>query len=216
MSIKQILQEAPIIPIITVHNLDHIIPLAKAIIAGGINTLEVTLRTPVALDAVAQLELECPQAVIGVGTVTHIEHIEDIQSLGISFAVSPGVNSSLINAAKKAELPYLPAVATPSDILIAREHYLTELKFYPAEHMGGIKMLKQYAQVFPDIKFCATGGINNKNLTDYLALPNVISVGGSWLAPQSLIAAGKWGEITRLVKATVGGLGISKTSNRKH
>jgi len=203
MSIKRILQAAPIIPIITVHDLDHIIPLTKAIIAGGISTLEVTLRTPLALDAIAQIELEFPKAVIGVGTVTNVEHIEDIQSLGISFAVSPGINSSLIDTAKKAEMPYLPAVATPSDILIAREHYLTELKFYPAKHAGGIKMLKQYAAVFPDIRFCATGGINNKNLNEYLSLPNVISVGGSWLAPQDLIAAGEWGKITALVKEAV-------------
>lgn len=203
MSIKRILQTAPIIPIITVHDLDHVIPLVKAITAGGINTLEVTLRTPLALDAVAQMELEFPNAVIGVGTVTNVEHIEDIQSLGVSFIVSPGINATLIEAAKKAGIPYLPAVATPSDILIAREHYLTELKFFPAEQAGGIKMLKQYANVFPDIHFCATGGIDAKNLAEYLSLPNVLSVGGSWLAPQALITAGEWEKITALTQEAV-------------
>lgn len=203
MSIKRILQEAPIIPIITVHNLDHVTPLVKAIIDGGITTLEVTLRTPLALDAVAQIELEFPQAVIGVGTVTNVEQIADIQSLGVSFAVSPGINASLINEARNAEIPYLPAVATPSDILIAREHHLTELKFYPAERAGGVKMLQDYGNVFPDIQFCATGGIRAENAEEYLALPNVLSIGGSWLVPHDLIASGQWGEITTLVKKAV-------------
>jgi len=204
MSIKRILQEAPIIPIITVHNLSHVTPLVKAIIDGGINTLEVTLRTPLALDAVAQIKLEFPQAIIGIGTVTNVEQIADIQSLGISFAVSPGINTSLINAAKEAGIPYLPAVATPSDILIAREHYVTELKFYPAERAGGVKALQDYANLFPNIQFCATGGIHAENLQEYLALPNVLSIGGSWLVPQDLIVASEWKKITSLVKEAVG------------
>ena len=199
-TLQTILQQAPIIPVIIIHDPQKALPLAEALAAGGITTLEITLRTPAAVNVIERLHKEIPTCLIGAGTITKASQFSSIKKAGAQFAVSPGIHPMLIEAAKKAEIPYLPAVATASDILIAIQHGLSYLKFFPADLNGGIKALKQFASIFPDLKFCPTGGINADNLSEYLALPNVISIGGSWLAPQTLIEKNDWKSITQLAK----------------
>ena len=199
MGIKEILQNSTIIPVITINEIKHAVPLAKALLAGGINTVEITLRTPIALDAIQLIKKEVPQCYLGAGTVATASHFSDIKTAGATFAISPGITADLIQTANKIGIPYLPAVSTPSDILLAKQFNLTHLKFFPA-NIGGIKALKNFNAVFPDLKFCPTGGITVDTMNDYLSLPNVICIGGSWLTPQNLMEKGQWDEITRLAK----------------
>jgi 2-dehydro-3-deoxyphosphogluconate aldolase/(4S)-4-hydroxy-2-oxoglutarate aldolase len=198
MSIENVLKNAPILPVIILHDIKHALPLANALAEGGITTFEITLRTPVGLQAIQLLAEKMPQCTIGAGTITTTKQLTLVKDAGATFAVSPGITDRLVEAAKKINLPYLPAVGTPSEILLAIQHELSFLKFYPANLFGGIAALKSFAILFPEIKFCPTGGIDNNNLTDYLDLPNVISVGGSWLAPKNLLENNDWREITRL------------------
>ena len=200
MNIKQLLQDTPIIPVITINDINHAVPLAKALIDGGINTLEITLRTPAAIDAIKLLKKEIPQCNLGAGTITTAAQFSAIQAAGVTFAVSPGITADLIQAAEDINMPYLPAVVTPSDILLAKQFNLTQLKFFPADISGGTKALKNFAVLFPEIQFCPTGGISLETMNDYLSLPNVFTIGGSWLAPQDLMIKGAWKEITQLTK----------------
>ena len=202
MEIKEILENAAIIPVITINNLDHAVPLAEALLAGGIDTLEITLRTPAALDAIKRIKKQVPQCHLGAGTVAVASQFSAIQSAGATFAISPGITADLMQAASDANIPYLPAVATPSDILLAKQFGLTKLKFFPA-NIGGIKALKNFGAVFPDLQFCPTGGITLDTMNDYLSLPNVTCIGGSWLAPQDLMANGEWEKITVIAKEAV-------------
>lgn len=203
MSIEHVLKNAVIIPVIMLHDIKHALPLAQALADGGITTLEITLRTPIGLQTIQLLAEKMPQCTIGAGTVTNAKQLASVKDAGAAFAVSPGINNELITAAKKINLPYLPAVATPSDILVGIQHQLNFLKFYPAGLFGGINALKSFAVLFPEIKFCPTGGIDINNLMDYLTLANVISAGGSWLAPQNLLETADWPAITRLAKQTL-------------
>ena len=199
MEIKEILENSAIIPVIVIHDLDHAVPLAEALLAGGIDTLEITLRTPAALDAIERIKKKVPECHLGAGTVAVASQFSAIQSAGATFAISPGITADLIQAANYLGMPYLPAVATPSDILLAKQFNLTHLKFFPA-NIGGIKALKNFGAVFPDLKFCPTGGITPETMNDYLSLPNVTCIGGSWLAPQDLMASGDWKKITAIAK----------------
>ncbi len=200
--INDILRTSPVIPVLAIQNLDDAVPLAKALVKGGIKVLEITLRTPIALDAIRLIANEVEDAIVGVGTVTTPKDMENATNAGAVFAVSPGLTAELSRASVYFQntLPLLPGVSTPSELMLAVESGYETLKFFPAEAAGGCAMLKSFYGPFPNINFCPTGGISLNNASDYLALPNVLCVGGSWLAPNDVIANGKWKQITKLAK----------------
>jgi 2-dehydro-3-deoxyphosphogluconate aldolase/(4S)-4-hydroxy-2-oxoglutarate aldolase len=191
-----LLRGARIVPVLTIAELAHAVPLARALVAGGINMLEVTLRTDAALEAARAIITEVPEAVVGLGTLTAPRELERAAAIGARFAVSPGATSELLAAGVGAPVPFMPGVATVSEAMHARAAGYTVLKLFPAEAAGGIGFLKSIAGPLPDLAFCPTGGIDGRNLRDYLALGNVAAVGGSWLTPATDIAAGAWGRIT--------------------
>jgi 2-dehydro-3-deoxyphosphogluconate aldolase/(4S)-4-hydroxy-2-oxoglutarate aldolase len=201
MNVLQIMQTGPVIPVIVIDRLEDAVPLARALVAGGIRVLELTLRTPVALQAIEAIANEVEGAITGVGTITRAEDFDAALKAGALFGVSPGLTPALVAAAKDSALPLLPGVMTPSDVIAARTAGFTELKLFPAQQAGGIGMLKALAGPFPDLAFCPTGGIGAATAADFLALPNVACVGGSWLTPSDAVAAGDWGRITELARA---------------
>lgn len=197
-SIDYIAATAPVIPVLTITRIEHAVPLARALVAGGLPVLEITLRTPVALQAITEISAQLPDAMVGAGTVTRPDQFGQAREAGAQFAVSPGFDPILSTAASDAAMPYLPAVVTGSEIMQAIRHGHEMLKFFPAQSSGGCPALRAFAGPFSDIRFCPTGGITAENLADYLALPNVICVGGSWVAPPSLVSKGDWGAIESL------------------
>ncbi|MEM7774109.1 MAG: bifunctional 4-hydroxy-2-oxoglutarate aldolase/2-dehydro-3-deoxy-phosphogluconate aldolase [Pseudomonadota bacterium] len=201
LSIQDICNLAPVVPVLVIDNPDKAVPLAKALVAGGLKALEVTLRTPGALTAVRAMAEAVPEAVVGVGTLRSAEAVREAVSAGARFGVSPGLSSSILDAAETAGLPMLPGVATPSEAMAAAERGFEILKFFPAEANGGVSVLKAWASPLSGLRFCPTGGVNAKNASDYLALPNVVCVGGSWVAPQQAIDEDNWAEITALSKS---------------
>lgn len=204
MKIGEILESAPVVPVLVIHALEQAVPLARALVAGGLKVLEVTLRTPVALDAVAAIAEAVPEATLGVATLTRPEQFVQAADRGARFAVSPGLTRVLLNASEQAEMPYLPGVFTPSEVMAARDVGFEYLKLFPAQQAGGTGMLEALASPFPDLKFCPTGGIDAGSFREYLALPNVISVGGDWFAPAAAVAAGDWDTVTRLAREAAG------------
>jgi 2-dehydro-3-deoxyphosphogluconate aldolase/(4S)-4-hydroxy-2-oxoglutarate aldolase len=206
MTVLEVMRTGPVIPVIVIDVLDRAVPLARALVAGGVRVLEVTLRTPVALDAVRAISREIDEAIVGVGTITRPEDFDRAIEAGASFGVSPGLTPELTKAARASGLPLLPGVMTPSDVIAARAAGFTELKLFPAQQAGGVDMLKALAGPFPDVTFCPTGGISAATARDFLALSNVACVGGSWLTPADLVAAGNWSAITALARyaATLG------------
>jgi 2-dehydro-3-deoxyphosphogluconate aldolase/(4S)-4-hydroxy-2-oxoglutarate aldolase len=200
MDIRQIVSTAPVIPVITLGEATAAVPLARALVAGGLPVIEMTLRTPVALEAIRAIAGAVPDAIVGAGTVTEPARFAAAAGAGARFAVSPGFTPALSAAAKQAGLPFLPGVMTSSEIIAALGAGHELLKFFPAEPAGGIAALKALAGPFPQVTFCPTGGIHAEQAKAYLALPNVIAVGGSWVTPQAAIDAGDWAQITRLAK----------------
>ena len=196
----QVMQDAPVIPVIVLHDVKHAVPLARALVAGGIRMLEVTLRTPQALACLEAIAREGPEAVAGAGTVRSAADVEASLNAGARFAVSPGYTQALGRACRDAGLPLLPGVATGSEIMMAQEDGYTELKFFPAMQAGGPAMLKAWGGPFTDVRFCPTGGVSLANAPEFLALPNVTCVGGSWLVPADALAAGDWARITTLAR----------------
>lgn len=197
MNVRDIMELAPVIPVLVIDDPEKAIPLATALVAGGLPVLEVTLRTPAALDAMhAMASVE--GAVVGVGTALNPDDLKRAKEHGARFAVSPGFTSELGRAAQDLSMPLLPGVMTPADIIHALDHGCTELKFFPAGQAGGPKMLKALGGPFTDVVFCPTGGINAESAHEYLSLPNVVCVGGSWVAPKTAVNDGNWDEITRL------------------
>ncbi|MFN4360656.1 MAG: bifunctional 4-hydroxy-2-oxoglutarate aldolase/2-dehydro-3-deoxy-phosphogluconate aldolase [Hylemonella sp.] len=194
----QVMQDAPVIPVIVLDQVQDAVPLARALVAGGIRMLEVTLRTPQALACIEAIAREVPQAVPGAGTVRNSTDVQTAQQAGARFLVSPGYTPALGQAARHSGLPLLPGVATGSEIMAALDEGYTELKFFPALAAGGAALLKAWNGPFADVRFCPTGGISPQNARDFLALPNVACVGGSWLTPAELIARRDWDAITRL------------------
>lgn len=195
-----VMKDAPVIPVIVIHRLEDAVPLAQALVAGGIRMLEVTLRTPVALEAMRLIANEVPQAVLGAGTVRSVADLEASAKVGARFFVSPGYTKAIGVASKAMKLPLLPGVATGSEIMQAQEDGLTELKFFPAMQAGGLPMLKAWGGPFTDVRFCPTGGLSLANASEFLALSNVVCVGGSWLTPQDAVDSGDWARITQLAK----------------
>ena len=195
-TIRAILASSPVVPVLTIDDPMSAVPLARALLAGGIPVLEVTLRTPAALAAVERIRAEVEGALVGVGTVTSAADLERARAAGARFAVSPGFTPALGHAAAASGLPLLPGVATASELLLARAAGYDALKFFPAEVAGGIAALRAFRPVFPDVVFCPTGGVTPDNMAAYLAQANVVAVGGSWLAPAAWVAAGDWAAIT--------------------
>ena len=197
-----IMQDAPVIPVIVLHKVEHAVPMAEALVAGGIRVLEVTLRTPQGLACIEAIAKAVPQAIVGAGTVRSAADAAAVAQAGARFAVSPGYTSKLGQACRDLQLPLLPGVATSGEIMAAMEDGLSELKFFPAVQSGGLQMLKAWQGPFGDVRFCPTGGISPANAAEFLALSNVVCVGGSWLVPSSAVEAGNWSEITELAQAT--------------
>lgn len=194
----QVMQDAPVIPVIVLTDVAQAVLMARALVAGGIRMLEVTLRTPQALACIEAIAKSVPDAVVGAGTVRSAADAQASAAAGARFIVSPGYTSALGQACRDVGLPLLPGVATGSEIMMAQEDGLTELKFFPAMQAGGVAMLKAWGGPFGDVRFCPTGGVTAANATDFLALGNVVCVGGSWLTPADALARGNWAQITAL------------------
>lgn len=197
-TILDIMTTSPVIPVIVIKQPEQALPLARALVAGGLKVLEVTLRTAHGLDAIQSIAKEVPDAIVGAGTVTEVEQIDAVIDAGGQFMVSPGSTPTLIEAALKTEIMLLPGIATPSEAMLLLEYGIQHMKFFPAEAAGGIPMLKSIHGPLPQITFCPTGGITPVTAKDYLALPNVACIGGSWMVPQNLVDAGDWGAIEAL------------------
>lgn len=196
----QVMQDAPVIPVIVLHDVAHAVPMARALVAGGIRMLEVTLRTPQALACMEAIAKEVPGAVVGAGTVRSAADAAAAARAGALFAVSPGYTRAVGQACRDQGLPLLPGVATGSEIMMAQEDGYTELKFFPALQAGGPALLKAWAGPFFDVKFCPTGGVTPVNAAEFLRLPNVACVGGSWLVPADALETGDWGRIEMLAR----------------
>jgi 2-dehydro-3-deoxyphosphogluconate aldolase / (4S)-4-hydroxy-2-oxoglutarate aldolase len=184
--------------VIAIEDADAAVPLAEALVAGGVTTLEVTLRTAAACEAIGRIVREVPAAVLGVGTVRSRDDVLRAADLGAKFAVSPGATPGIYAASRSANLPLLPGAATASEILLALEHGCESIKFFPAVPAGGIAAVKALRGPFPMVRFCPTGGISEANLMEWLSVPGVVAVGGSWLAPEDKIRAGDWQGITEI------------------
>ena len=199
-----VMQDAPVIPVIVLHDVAHAVPMARALVAGGIRMLEVTLRTRQALACMEAIARDVPEAVVGAGTVRSQADAQAAVNAGARFAVSPGYTSALGQACRALGLPLLPGVATGSEIMQAQADGYQQLKFFPALQAGGLAMLKAWSGPFFDVDFCPTGGLTPENAPQFLALPNVRCVGGSWLVPADALAAGDWARITALAAQTRG------------
>ncbi|MEW1844224.1 bifunctional 4-hydroxy-2-oxoglutarate aldolase/2-dehydro-3-deoxy-phosphogluconate aldolase [Nonomuraea angiospora] len=193
-----LLDLAPVIPVVVIDDVESAVPMARALVAGGLPVIEVTLRTPVAREAIARIAAEVPEATVGAGTIRSSEDISASVAAGARFLVSPGTTLSLVEAMDSSGVPYLPGAATVSEVMALVERGVKELKFFPAEAAGGIPYLKALAGPLPDVRFCPTGGIRVNTAADYLALPNVGCVGGTWLTPADALAADDWGRVEKL------------------
>ncbi|WP_426416377.1 bifunctional 4-hydroxy-2-oxoglutarate aldolase/2-dehydro-3-deoxy-phosphogluconate aldolase [Aestuariirhabdus sp. LZHN29] len=204
-NVETVLNTSPVMAVLVIERVEDAVPLAKALLAGGLTVLEVTLRTDAALDAIRAIAAGVKGVVVGAGTVTEPHQLQAVQAAGGLFAISPGATPALLKAGVESELPYLPAISTVSELMVAMEFGYRGFKFYPAESSGGTAALKSIAGPFPDVRFCPTGGVGPDNYLSYLALPNVSCVGGSWVAPPGLLRDQDWAAITALAAAAVAG-----------
>lgn len=200
MKIRDIMLLSPVIPVLTVTQLEHAAPLARALVHGGLKVLELTLRTPCALEAIAIMRAAVPGAVVGAGTLTRPEDFAAAERAGAQFGVTPGLTQPLIAAATSVSFPLLPGVMTPAELIGARAAGFSACKLFPAQQAGGIGMLKALAGPFPDSVFCPTGGITRQNAAEFLSLSNVLCVGGSWLAPREALQSQDWPAIESLAR----------------
>jgi 2-dehydro-3-deoxyphosphogluconate aldolase / (4S)-4-hydroxy-2-oxoglutarate aldolase len=201
--IADLLRAARIVPVLTIRDAAQAVPLARALVAGGVNTLEVTLRTEAGAKAAEAILREVPGAVVGLGTVLARRDLSLARALGVTFAFSPGATPELLDAAAEDGIPFVPGIATASELMAAAARGFTTVKLFPAAQLGGIGALKALGAPFPEARFCPTGGIGEEEMRDYLALPNVVAVGGSWLAPAAEIAAGEWDAIEARARRTM-------------
>jgi 2-dehydro-3-deoxyphosphogluconate aldolase/(4S)-4-hydroxy-2-oxoglutarate aldolase len=200
MKIRDVLALAPVIPVLTVERLEHAVPLAKALFAGGLKVLEITLRTPAALKVIEAMRVAVPDAVVGAGTLVRPEDFKRAADVGAQFAVTPGLTPQLAEAAKTVGYPLLPGIISPSEILQALHFGYDVLKFFPAQPAGGIPMLQSFSGPFANVAFCPTGGITRESAPAFLKLRNVLCVGGSWIAPGGLVEKGDWAGIEALAR----------------
>lgn len=201
MTLSEVLKLAPVVPVLIIEDADKAVPLAKALVAGGLYALEVTLRTPVALECIRRIGGEVEGAVVGAGTVTTSSARQAAADNGARFAVSPGL---IEGEGSDGPVPLLPGIATATELMSGLKAGFSQFKLFPANVVGGVGALKAFASPFPQASFCPTGGIDAGNAADYLALPNVICVGGSWVAPTEAVRAGDWARITDLARAAAG------------
>ncbi|MFD4348001.1 bifunctional 4-hydroxy-2-oxoglutarate aldolase/2-dehydro-3-deoxy-phosphogluconate aldolase [Streptomyces coelicoflavus] len=199
-----VLDLAPVVPVVVVDDLADAVPLARALVAGGLPAIEVTLRTPVALDAIRAVAGEVPDAVVGAGTVVTAEQVGEVVAAGARFLVSPGWTDKLLEAMRASGVPFLPGVSTTSEVVALLERGVREMKFFPAEAAGGTAYLKALAAPLPQARFCPTGGITPASAPEYLALPNVGCVGGSWMLPKDAIDGRDWGRVEALAREAAG------------
>ncbi|MCK6894326.1 bifunctional 4-hydroxy-2-oxoglutarate aldolase/2-dehydro-3-deoxy-phosphogluconate aldolase [Enterobacter bugandensis] len=204
-SAEAILTTGPVVPVIVVNKLEHAVPMAKALVAGGVRVLEVTLRTACAMDAIRAIAREVPDAIIGAGTVLNAQQLSEVTEAGAQFAISPGLTEPLLKAATEGTIPLIPGISTVSELMLGMDYGLKEFKFFPAEANGGTKALQAIAGPFSQVRFCPTGGISPANYRDYLALKSVLCIGGSWLVPADALEAGDWDRITKLAREAVEG-----------
>ncbi len=200
MDLKSLLETVPVIPVLTIDRVDDAVPLARALVAGGLPVLEVTLRTAAALPAIERIAAEVDGAVVGAGTIVTPDDLEACRDAGSRFAVSPGLTEPLAEAARRSDMPLLPGVMTPSEAMTARHWGFRFLKLFPAKVAGGLALLKAMGGPLSDLAFCPTGGIGPDTFRQYLELPNVVCVGGSWVAPKQAINDSDWSVITRLAQ----------------
>ncbi|WP_103530909.1 bifunctional 4-hydroxy-2-oxoglutarate aldolase/2-dehydro-3-deoxy-phosphogluconate aldolase [Streptomyces sp. SM11] len=193
-----VLDLAPVVPVVVLHDAADAVPLARALVAGGLPAIEVTLRTPAALESIRAMAAEVPGAVVGAGTVISPQHVRDTVDAGARFLVSPGWTDALLEAMKASGVPFLPGVSTTSEVVALLERGVREMKFFPAEAAGGTAYLKALSAPLPQARFCPTGGISLASAPSYLALPNVGCVGGSWMVPGDAVAAKDWDRVARL------------------
>ena len=196
-------EQATIIPVLTIERLEDAVQLAKALVAGGVRTLEITLRTPVAIESAKAIMAHVPEAVVGIGTILNADDLARAEGIGARFGISPGATPDLLKAAAASALPFAPGIATASELMLALAHGFNLVKFFPAEQSGGIKALRALAGPFPEVRFCPTGGIGEANAASWLAEPNVVAVGGSWLCPAADIGSGNWAGITAICNRTM-------------
>lgn len=196
-------QQSPIIPVITIANLEDAVPMARALVRGGLNMLEITLRTKYGMDAIRAIKQAVPEAVVGVGTVVAVSQVEQALKAGAEFIVTPGSTEGLLQALIASKTPFLPGVSSLSEILMGYEKGVRRFKFFPAEVSGGVKALQAFAGPLPDIRFCPTGGVRPENLQSYLATTNVMAVGGTWLTTEELVREKNWSQIEQLTRQAV-------------
>jgi len=201
LSALEILRTGPVVPVVVLDKPEQAAPLARALLAGGIRVVEITLRSGAALEGIRRICAEVPEMIVGAGTVLNPDDLRSVAQAGGRFAISPGLTPALFAAAHEGPIPLIPGITTPSELMLAQERGFTELKFFPAAAAGGVRMLKSLHGPFPKITFCPTGGITEENYQEYLALGNVACVGGSWLAPPELLEQGDWDSISRLAAA---------------
>ncbi|MCQ4161832.1 bifunctional 4-hydroxy-2-oxoglutarate aldolase/2-dehydro-3-deoxy-phosphogluconate aldolase [Roseomonas sp. GC11] len=200
---EALLAQSRLVPVLTIDRVEDAVPLARALVAGGITTLEITLRTAAAPAAIEAIAAAVPEAVIGLGTVLTPADLELGLKLGARFALSPGATPELLDAAASLGLPFIPGIATASELMAAMQRGFRAVKFFPAVPAGGIPALKALGAPFPMVRFCPTGGIGEEQAAEWLALPNVLAVGGSWLAPPALMRAGQWDAITDIARRSL-------------
>jgi 2-dehydro-3-deoxyphosphogluconate aldolase/(4S)-4-hydroxy-2-oxoglutarate aldolase len=198
-----LLRSARVIPVLTIERAEDAVPLARALVAGGVRTLEITLRTAVAIDAAKAIIAQVPDAVVGIGTVLNSADLARAAALGARFAVSPGATPELLDAAAASDLPFMPGIATASELMQALARGFDLAKFFPAEQSGGLSALRALAGPFPQARFCPTGGISESNAATWLAEANVVVVGGSWLCPAADVRSGNWSGITAICERTM-------------
>jgi 2-dehydro-3-deoxyphosphogluconate aldolase / (4S)-4-hydroxy-2-oxoglutarate aldolase len=203
MSIADFLKLSPVMPVVTLHDAADAVPVAQALVRGGIRVIEITMRTPAALGAMRAVADAVPEMVVGAGTVLNRADLDACIAAGAAFAISPGATAELLAAGKQSPVPYLPAVGTASEIMAGLSAGYTHFKLFPATVVGGTSALKAFAGPFPDIRFCPTGGISESSAPEFLALPNVLCVGGSWIASDARIKAKDWAGIEAAARAAV-------------
>ncbi|WP_235937564.1 bifunctional 4-hydroxy-2-oxoglutarate aldolase/2-dehydro-3-deoxy-phosphogluconate aldolase [Marinobacter caseinilyticus] len=204
--VQALLAACPLVPVITIDDPDQAVPLGRALVAGGIRILEITLRTAHGLEAIRQLRKALPEIWVGAGTVTNLDQYRQVEAAGAQFVITPGVTEALLSHGLTAQAPLLPGVATISEMMLGYAMGYREFKFFPAEVSGGIQALKAFAGPFGDVTFCPTGGIRRDTAKHYLALKNVAAVGGTWLTPPELVVAGDWDGVTKLASASLADL----------
>lgn len=200
MNAQEVMALSPVMPVVVIENAAHAVPMARALVAGGVRAIEITLRTDAALDAIRAIAKDVPEAVVGAGTVLTPNDLSNAAKAGARFALSPGGTPHLMSAGRKASIPFIPGICSASEVMIGFEHGYTHFKFFPAENMGGVGTLKSLSSPLAAARFCPTGGIGPDKVEAYLKVPSVICVGGSWLTPADKMAAGDWDAIVALAR----------------